>query len=52
VTIVLVLINREAERSPAAEVIVAKHRSGSTGKVTMTFLPEFTLFADLGRDVA
>lgn len=35
-----------------AEVIVAKHRSGSTGKVTMTFLPEFTLFADLGRDVA
>ncbi len=35
-----------------AEVIVAKHRAGSTGKVEMTFLPEFTLFSDLGRDVA
>ena len=35
-----------------AEVIVAKHRAGSTGKVDMTFLPEFTLFADLGRDVS
>jgi replicative DNA helicase len=34
-----------------AEVIVAKHRSGSTGTVQMTFLPEFTLFSDLGRDV-
>ncbi len=34
-----------------AEVIVAKHRSGSTGIVQMTFLPEFTLFSDLGRDV-
>jgi replicative DNA helicase len=34
-----------------AEVIVAKHRSGATGMVQMTFLPEFTLFSDLGRDV-
>lgn len=34
-----------------AEVIIAKHRAGSTGRVDMTFLPEFTLFADLGRDV-
>jgi len=39
------------ETKGLAEVIVAKHRSGSTGKVDMTFLPEFTLFADLGRDV-
>ncbi len=35
-----------------AEVAVAKHRQGSTGKVDMTFLPEFTLFADMGRDTA
>ncbi|MGZ5382666.1 MAG: replicative DNA helicase [Acidimicrobiia bacterium] len=35
-----------------AEVIIAKHRAGSTGRVDMTFLPEFTLFADLGRDVS
>lgn len=35
-----------------AEVIIAKHRAGSTGRIDMTFLPEFTLFADLGRDVS
>jgi len=35
-----------------AEVNIAKHRAGATGRVQMTFLPEFTLFADLGRDVA
>jgi replicative DNA helicase len=35
-----------------AEVDVAKHRSGATGRVDMTYLPEFTLFADMGRDVS
>jgi replicative DNA helicase len=35
-----------------AEVNIAKHRSGATGRVDMTFLPEFTLFSDMGRDVA
>jgi replicative DNA helicase len=35
-----------------AEVIVAKHRAGSTGPVEMTFQPEFTRFANLGRDVS
>ncbi len=40
------------EAKGLAEVNVAKHRSGATGRVDMTFLPEFTLFADLGRDVA
>ncbi len=35
-----------------AEVNIAKHRSGATGRVEMTFLPEFTLFSDMGRDVA
>jgi len=34
-----------------AEVVIAKHRQGAVGKVEMTFLPEFTLFADMGRDV-
>ena len=33
-----------------AEVAVAKHRQGATGKIEMTFLPEFTLFADMGHD--
>lgn len=35
-----------------AEVIVAKHRAGSTGPVRLTFQPEFTRFANLGRDVS
>ena len=34
-----------------AEIVIAKHRQGAVGKVQMTFLPEFTLFADMGRDV-
>ncbi len=38
------------ETKGIAEVNIAKHRSGSTGRVEMTFLPEFTLFADMGRD--
>ncbi|CAN5837891.1 replicative DNA helicase [soil metagenome] len=41
----------DQESKGLAEVIVAKHRAGSTGSVRMTFLPEFTRFADLGRDV-
>ena len=41
-----------AETKGLAEVLVAKHRAGATGRVDMTFLAEFTLFADLGRDVA
>ncbi len=39
------------ESKGIAEVVVAKHRQGAVGKVEMTFLPEFTLFADMGRDV-
>jgi replicative DNA helicase len=39
------------ETKGIAEVVIAKHRQGAVGKVDMTFLPEFTLFADMGRDV-
>jgi len=39
------------ETKGIAEVVIAKHRQGAVGKVQMTFLPEFTLFADMGRDV-
>ncbi len=42
--------NEATEQKGIAEVIVAKHRAGSTGKVDMTFMPEFTRFSDLGRD--
>jgi replicative DNA helicase len=39
------------ETKGVAEIVIAKHRQGAVGKVQMTFLPEFTLFADMGRDV-
>ena len=38
------------ETKGIAEVNIAKHRQGAVGRVEMTFLPEFTLFADMGRD--
>jgi replicative DNA helicase len=41
----------DQDKKGIAEVIVAKHRAGSTGPVEMTFQPEFTRFANLGRDV-
>ena len=41
-----------AEDKGVAEVNIASHRAGATGRVTMTFLAEFTLFSGLGRDVA
>jgi replicative DNA helicase len=37
------------ESKGVAEVVIAKHRQGGVGRVDMTFLPEFTLFADMGR---
>ena len=37
------------ESKGIAEVVISKHRQGGVGKVDMTFLPEFTLFADMGR---
>jgi replicative DNA helicase len=43
--------NPEAiETKGIAEVAVAKHRQGSVGRVDLTYLPEFTLFSDMGRD--
>ncbi len=41
----------EQDKKGIAEIIVSKHRAGSTGPVEMTFQPEFTRFANLGRDV-
>jgi replicative DNA helicase len=38
------------ETKGIAELQVAKHRQGATGRIEMTFLPEFTLFSDMGRD--
>ncbi len=41
----------DVEKKGTAEVIIAKHRAGATGTVEMTFMPDFTRFADLGRDL-
>jgi len=42
----------KVESKGIAEVVISKHRQGGVGKVDMTFLPEFTLFADMGRSTA
>lgn len=39
----------KVESKGIAEIVIAKHRQGSVGRIDMTFLPEFTLFADMGR---
>jgi len=39
----------KVESKGVAEVVIAKHRQGGVGRIDMTFLPEFTLFADMGR---
>lgn len=41
----------DSEKRGIAEVHIAKHRAGPTGYVELTFQPEFTRFANLGRDV-
>jgi replicative DNA helicase len=42
----------DIDKKGTAEVIISKHRAGGTGTVEMTFMPDFTRFADLGRDLA
>ncbi|HEX6946018.1 MAG TPA: replicative DNA helicase [Acidimicrobiia bacterium] len=41
----------DVESRGIAEIHIAKHRSGPQGTVQLTFQPEFTRFANLGRDV-
>ena len=42
--------NRESERLGEADLIVAKHRNGPIGEITLSFLPKFPKFASLYRD--
>jgi len=42
--------NPESEQRGTAEVAIAKHRAGATGKVFMSFAPSFTTFGDLAKD--
>jgi len=37
------------ENTGQAEIIVAKHRSGPTGVVSLAFLPQYTRFANMAR---
>ena len=41
--------NEDSEKKNQAEVIIAKHRSGSTGSVDLAWLGSYTKFANLGR---
>ena len=40
----------ESERTGEADMIIAKHRNGPVGKVSLTFLPKYPRFANLYRD--
>lgn len=42
--------NQETERKNIAEVIIAKHRSGSTGTVELMWLGNYTKFVNLARE--
>ena len=41
--------NPDSEKKNVAEVILAKHRGGSTGTVELAWLPSYTKFANLER---
>ncbi len=43
------MYNSSSDRQGIAEVIISKHRAGSTGTIDMTFMPQFTKFGDMGR---
>lgn len=45
-------IIRSADGASLTEVIIAKHRSGSTGKIDINFFAPYTLFTDLAPDGA
>jgi replicative DNA helicase len=42
--------NAESERLGEADLIVAKHRNGPVGQITLTFLPKYPKFANLYRE--
>jgi replicative DNA helicase len=42
--------NAESERLGEADLIVAKHRNGPIGQITLTFLPKYPKFANLYRE--
>ncbi len=43
------IYDAKPENAGQAEIIVAKHRSGPTGVVSLAFLPQYTRFANMAR---
>ena len=41
--------NEDSEKKNVAEVILAKHRGGSTGTIDLAWLPSYTKFANLEK---
>ena len=41
--------DKDSDSGNQAQIIIAKHRGGSTGEVDVLWMPEFTKFANLGR---
>jgi replicative DNA helicase len=42
--------NRESDRLGEADLIVAKHRNGPIGRITLSFQPRYPKFTSLYRD--
>jgi replicative DNA helicase len=43
------LYNPDSERRGEAELIIAKHRNGPTGKLTLAFMSQYTKFASIAK---
>lgn len=41
--------NSDTEKKNIAEIIIAKHRSGPIGTIELAWLPEYTMFHNLGK---
>jgi replicative DNA helicase len=42
--------NKESERPGEADLIIAKHRNGPIGDVSLTFMPRYPKFSTLYRE--